>query len=178
MAKCLDEPVKVVELYSIMRNYKFQTLDPNVRVNVRNIYNILAADHAKKEPYTKDITELKYNVERYPGFIIKLSTPIPRNLEKKTTIKMFHSGKVNIDGAVSEECAWFYYNWINDFYTKHEAAILYVPMHVVDVTDSGASDTSGENELDEQRFGNMPDLEDDDRCVDQNHDLDISDDDL
>lgn len=136
MANCLAEEVRVVELYSIMRNYKFETVAEDIRINISGLYQIFIAAHRNKCPSVSNITEIKYNIERYPGLIIKFATPIPRNPRKQTTIKMFQSGKVNIDGAISEECAWYYYNWINDFYVTHEADIVYIPNKVVAYSDS------------------------------------------
>jgi hypothetical protein len=139
MRECLAEDVCVTELYSIMRNYKFETIDKNTRINIRELYNIFINSYANKCPITRNITEIKYNIERYPGLIIKFSTPIPRNIYKQTTIKMFQSGKVNIDGAISEECALYYYNWINDFYLSHEDSIVYIP-HKVEVYSDSSED--------------------------------------
>lgn len=136
MENCLVEDVKVVELYSIMRNYKFETVADDIRINISRLYQIFITAHQNKCPSVNNITEIKYNIERYPGLIIKFSTPIPRNSIKKTTIKMFQSGKVNIDGAISEECAWYYYNWINDFYVMHEDVVVYIPNKVIVYSDS------------------------------------------
>jgi TATA-box binding protein (TBP) (component of TFIID and TFIIIB) len=145
IADCLITDVHIVELYSIMRNYKFITIDTTSRINISMLYNIFIKAHEKKCPGVHNITEIKYNIERYPGLIIKFSTPITRNPLKQTTIKMFQSGKVNIDGAISEECAAYYYNWINDFYISHAKEIIYVPNSVVIYSDSDSdSDNPGD----------------------------------
>lgn len=143
MENCLIEDVKIVELYSIMRNYKFETVAKDIRINISELYQIFIAAHRNKCPSVSNITEIKYNIERYPGLIIKFATPIPRNPRKQTTIKMFQSGKVNIDGAISEECAWYYYNWINDFYVAHEDAVVYIPNSVVMYSDSDSDVPNG-----------------------------------
>lgn len=136
----LAEDVHVVELYSIMRNYKFEVADKKIRINIGKLYKIFINAHNNKHPGVKNITEIKYNIERYPGLIIKFSTPIARNQNKQTTIKMFHSGKVNIDGAISEQCADYYYDWINNFYIKHENEIVYVPVKVVLYSDTDTTE--------------------------------------
>jgi hypothetical protein len=141
MSDCLAEEVNIVELYSIMRNYKFETVDKTIRININKLYNIFINTHAINCKSLSNIAEIKYNIERYPGLIIKFSTPIERNPLKQTTVKMFQSGKVNIDGAISEECALFYYNWINDFYVKHESEVVYIPIKVVLYSDSDTDDT-------------------------------------
>lgn len=147
IGECLVEDVHPVELYSIMRNYKFETIDPDIRINIGRLYMIFVEAHKKKCDSVKNITEIKYNIERYPGLIIKFTTPIERNPNKQTTIKMFQSGKVNIDGAVSEKCAVYYYNWINDFYIAHTQSIVYIPNKVVQYSDS--DDDTTDNEIDE-----------------------------
>lgn len=136
MEDILVENVEVKELYSIMRNYKFETLAKDARINLAQLYKIFITAHRANCPSVHNITEIKYNIERYPGLIIKFSTPIPRNLQKQTTIKMFQSGKVNIDGAISEQCALYYYNWINEFYVKHMDEIVYLPNKLVTYSDS------------------------------------------
>lgn len=141
---CLVEDVRVVELYSIMRNYKFETIEKNSRINISGLYDIFIAAQLRKCPSVNNITEIKYNIERYPGLIIKFATPIDRNVRKQTTIKMFQSGKVNIDGAISEQCALYYYNWINDFYVVHRDKIIFTPNKIVLYSDSD-SETEADN---------------------------------
>jgi hypothetical protein len=141
MENCFCEGVKMTELYSIMRNYKFKTMDPEIRINIRALFQIFIKAKQDGDDDVTDLNEIKYNVERYPGLIVKFSTPIPRNHNKKTTIKMFNSGKVNIDGAISEECALHYYRWINEFYVKHADEIVYTPR---DYSDSDSDDADGD----------------------------------
>lgn len=56
---------------------------------------------------------IKFDPEKYPGAIIKVKTPLPENPEKRTTLKLFKSGKIDIDGANSREEAEFIYYWLN-----------------------------------------------------------------
>lgn len=142
LKNCFMEDVKVVELYSIMRNYKFEMIDKEFRVNINNLYNIFVENQKHENLKVGNITEIKYNVERYPGLIVKFSTPIDRNKNKQTTIKMFQSGKVNIDGAVSEQCANYYYEWINNFYTKNKDGVIYKPVENKSESDSDSSSDS------------------------------------
>jgi hypothetical protein len=58
-------------------------------------------------------SSVKYNNGSYQGLILSINTPNPSNKEKKTKIKIFASGKVNIDGANSHEEAIVIYEWIN-----------------------------------------------------------------
>jgi hypothetical protein len=139
MSECLGCDVSVLELYSIMRNYKFETIDKSIRINVSELYNILVRLHLAKDETARGISEIKYNIERYPGLIIKFATPINRNPRKQTTIKMFQSGKVNIDGAISEEGAFHYYCWVNDLYSKYSDSIIYTPAPNNNDSDSESS---------------------------------------
>jgi hypothetical protein len=150
MENCLVEDVKVVELYSIMRNYKFKTVDDDIRINIPVLYDIFIVAYQNKCPSVNNVKEIKYNIERYPGLIVKLSTPIPRKPKKQTTIKMFQSGKVNIDGAISEECARYYYNWINDFYVTHMNSVIYTPNKVVIYSDSDQDSDVTDDEIKNQ----------------------------
>jgi hypothetical protein len=59
------------------------------------------------------LSHIKYDPEKYPGFLIKIKTPNLIDKEKKTTIKVFPSGKINIDGANSRTEAEFIYYWFN-----------------------------------------------------------------
>jgi hypothetical protein len=136
VAECFVEDVQITKLYPIMRNYKFSLMDENNRVNIAKLYNIFTELKEMQDDLVKNITEIKYNIERYPGLIIKFATPIPRNEQKQTTIKMFHSGKVNIDGANTPECAHYYYQWICDFYNKYSDDIIYCPEEIASFSDS------------------------------------------
>lgn len=147
---CFVEDVHIVELYSIMRNYKFAIIHQQIRVNITCIHAILVDAQNKNLPTANGITEIKYNIERYPGLIIKFSTPIPKNPHKQTTIKMFQSGKVNIDGAISEQGAEYHYQWIINFYSVHEKDILYVPNTIVQYSDSDASDNETNSQTTER----------------------------
>ncbi len=61
-----------------------------------------------------DMSDIKYDQDKYPGFLIYVKTPIPCNLNKRTTVKIFPSGKINIDGANDIAEATFIYWWLND----------------------------------------------------------------
>ncbi len=126
ITRVLKTDVQLIELYSIMRNYKFRIKDPNTRINMRALYEKLKADHLSESSMV-DVSEVKYNSERYQGLILKFNTPVARNPKKRTTIKIFQSGKINIDGADSEIIARKYYQWIDDYFRVNNS-ILYTPV--------------------------------------------------
>ncbi len=61
-----------------------------------------------------DMSDIKYDQDKYPGFLIYIKTPITTNLNKRTTVKLFPSGKINIDGANDINEATFIYWWLNN----------------------------------------------------------------
>jgi TATA-box binding protein (TBP) (component of TFIID and TFIIIB) len=65
------------------------------------------------------MSHIRYDQEKYPGFIIKIKTPRPSDPQKKTTIKLFMSGKIDIDGANNREEAEYIYWWLNSLFTKN-----------------------------------------------------------
>lgn len=142
---CLLEDIQITELYSIMRNYKFHILSDGALISMNKLKDKFIHAMNTKHPSVKSICQIKYNSERYPGLIVKFSTPIPSNSDKTTTIKMFQSGKVNIDGAISEYQALHYYNLLNDFYLMHINDIMYIPKPVDD-SSSGYDTCSSDDE--------------------------------
>lgn len=65
------------------------------------------------------LSHIKYDPEKYPGFLIKVKTPNIVNHQKRTTIKIFPSGKINIDGANNRGEAEFIYYWLNNLFQEN-----------------------------------------------------------
>jgi TATA-box binding protein (TBP) (component of TFIID and TFIIIB) len=70
------------------------------------------------------ISHILYNPEIYPGFSVKIKTPTAKKEKKMTTIKLFPSGKINIDGANNREEAEFLYYWLNDIFCNNPQFIF------------------------------------------------------
>jgi hypothetical protein len=122
----VDYESELISLYPIMRNYKFKTIDDNIRVNLRALFNIFRSfNNEQKKEF--NIAEVKFNTERNPGLNVKFSGAPHGFPDKNITIKMLESGKVNIDNSLTQECACHYYNWLNKFYWDHKDEILYTP---------------------------------------------------
>ena len=104
-----EKNIDIVYIKSIMRNYKFNLIQQNIFIDLYKFQNILL--NYKNDQYTLDIYKLyhlelsliKFFPERYTGIILKFKTPIPDNDNKLTTVKIFSSGKINIDGGNSIE---------------------------------------------------------------------------
>jgi Transcription factor TFIID (or TATA-binding protein, TBP) len=90
------------------------------------------------------ISHTKYDPEKYSGFLIKIKTPNATSTEKCTTIKIFKSGKVNIDGANSREEADFIFYWLNDLFYNNPS-LIYDDSFDYDAPDSEFSSDSEED---------------------------------
>jgi len=126
----IDEEIDIVYIKSIMRNYKFNIIDESLYIDLNKFQNILLnfkeyiandymldvdnqyyndnVDLSLYKDYINELTALplvliKYSNERYVGCLIKFKTPIPSNEKKLTTVKIFSSGKINLDGCNSKE---------------------------------------------------------------------------
>lgn len=71
------------------------------------------------------ISSVRYNSEKYPGLLLKFKTPIHSKPDKKTTVKIFESGKFNIDGANCREEAEKIAKWINNIITEKQNDFIY-----------------------------------------------------
>jgi hypothetical protein len=100
-----NKNIEITYIKSIMRNYKFNLIEQNIYIDLYKFQNILL--NYKNDQYILDIYKLynlelsliKFFPERYTGIILKFKTPIPENKNKLTTVKIFSSGKINIDGS-------------------------------------------------------------------------------
>jgi hypothetical protein len=116
----IDQEIEIIYIKSIMRNYKFNITNPNHYIDLNKFQNILL-EYKNYQLNYKDQNKITYfqqntnydikllnslelcmikcNFERYTGIILKFKTPIEDNLNKLTTVKIFSSGKINIDGS-------------------------------------------------------------------------------
>jgi hypothetical protein len=93
-----------------------------------------------------NIAEIQHNNERYFGLIVKFYKPVPWKKEKKTTIKLLRSGKINFDGCNSAMEAKQLYYWLNEFYDKHSEEIIHDPSTYIE---DSSSDCSADSIYDE-----------------------------
>lgn len=89
------------------------------------------------------LSYIKYDPEKYPGFLIKVKTPNMNENDKRTTIKIFPSGKINIDGANNRSEAEFIYYWLNNLF--YENKFIY-NVNDLDLYNSYDSEFSSESE--------------------------------
>ena len=119
---------------SIMRNYKFSTQNINLFLDLKKFQSLIlnfksyidnghvTADNRIDEinttlydTHNADLTKLtltlvKHSSERYVGFLIKFKTPIENNENKTSTVKIFSSGKFNLDGCNTKDQAYIIKN--------------------------------------------------------------------
>jgi hypothetical protein len=125
---------KIGELADLVYDYFSVDLDDELIQFIWSSYigNFL---HALETRLKKDkdnlLSHIKFDPEKYPGFIIKIKTPLPDNREKRTTIKLFKSGKIDIDGANNRQEAEFIYLWLNSLFVDNRQ-LTYNPNNLSD----------------------------------------------
>ena len=157
----IDDNITVLYFVSVMRNYICKLKNPNLLIRLNalevllreekatpeihpsyeivdkiNIFNENVASEIKKYIWCKgnriNMAEIQNNCERYFGLILKFYRPMPWKLNKRTTIKILRSGKINIDGANSIEEAYELYHWLENIFVKNYSTILYDPNAIND----------------------------------------------
>lgn len=73
------------------------------------------------------ISEINNNSERNPGLLVKFNRPIPNKSNKKITIKILSSGKINFDGGNSELEVFELLHWLKYIFIKYWDEIIYDP---------------------------------------------------
>jgi hypothetical protein len=127
----IDADIDIVYIKSIMRNYKFNIIEDNLFIDLYKFQNILLEykeiqlDTEIYNLYNLELTLIKFFPERYTGIILKFKTPIIDNINKLTTVKIFSSGKINIDGSNSLEESNTIKNIIESIIQKNKEHILY-----------------------------------------------------
>lgn len=85
------------------------------------------------------IAEINNNCERYPGLLVKFNRPIPIKKNKKLTIKILGSGKINFDGGNSELEIFELYYWLQHIFSKYWNQVIYNQSNDSDVEISDCS---------------------------------------
>lgn len=83
------------------------------------------------------------NTEKYSGLLLYIKTPTPTNQHKRTTVKIFNSGKINIDGANNNQEADDIRWWINHILVENPH-LRYANDYVHDGTDDEFSESDEE----------------------------------
>lgn len=148
-----NEEIEILNFKSVMRNYKCSLAIPTSFIflkkleevlikekqsanRIHDIKNFLANFDLDSDTINEvcsyvggsnpmNIAEIQNNCERYFGIKIKFYRPVPWKLDKKTTIKILRSGKINFDGGNSEiEIKELYY-WLQWIIIKNYNEVIY-----------------------------------------------------
>lgn len=144
----LNEEIKIIYLNSIMRNYKFNIIKENVFIDLNKFKLLLLEfknyqldninNQTEIKKFFQDNQEYDYNLlllleiglikcnfEKYTGIIVKFKTPLPDKVDKLTTVKIFSSGKINIDGSNNYEESSLIKKIISSLIYNNKSEILY-----------------------------------------------------
>jgi hypothetical protein len=171
----MDDTIDVTYFISVMRNYICRLTNINMLVrlneletlfktqkdtNMNNpVYDLVdeldlhGSDEIKEYIGKKNnkigIAEIQNNCERYFGLILKFYRPVLWKMNKRTTIKILRSGKINIDGGNSEEEAYELYHWLESIFVDFQASIIF-DKSIVDGESSDYDCGSGESIYDDE----------------------------
>lgn len=144
-----DRLIRPTHLISVMRNYKCKLRDEKLLVCLEKLETVFNREKNSatwksqlhgifKELFPGDeanmmifagrkcgIAEILHNNERCPGLVIKLNTIMPATTDKKTTLKILKSGKINFDGCNSQLEAVELYQWLTQVYRENAKFIMF-----------------------------------------------------
>ncbi len=151
-----EKTIKIPYIMSVMRNYTCKIIQENISIILNKLEDVLYYEKSLKESsknisdYVKtldcieknnlkyevfryfnkkllNISEITNNSERYPGILVKFNKPIPNKENKKITIKILSSGKINFDGVNSELEVQELYYWMQYILYKYWPEISFDP---------------------------------------------------
>ena len=158
----VDTGIKVQYFISVMRNYICRLIDDNLLIRLNELetmfktqkdndennpiydlmdkisknLNLLNNDTIKeyigKKNNSIGIAEIQNNCERYFGLILKFYRPVLWKIDKRTTIKVLRSGKINIDGSNSIEEAYELYYWLEYIFNEYRDSIIFDKNKIID----------------------------------------------
>lgn len=143
----LDNDIEIVYIKSIMRNYKFNIIQDNIFIDLKKFQNLFLNfknyqqdenNNNEEKNYFQnnknydyqlllqfEIGLIKVNFEKYTGIIVKFKTPLPDNNNRLTSVKIFASGKMNIDGSNNFEESSLIKKIIESLISNNKSEILY-----------------------------------------------------
>lgn len=145
------QEITIPYIISVMRNYTCRITNLDITIVLTKLEDILYFEKSMKmgDPCMKfleqlqlsnysiykifkycnigfyQISEISLNGERYPGLLVKFLRAIPNKQQKKITIKILSSGKINIDGCTSELEVYEIYYWLQYIFYKYYSEITY-----------------------------------------------------
>lgn len=96
------------------------------------------------------LSYIRYDAVRYNGFLIKIKTPTEAKPHKETTVKLFTSGKINIDGDNSRAEAEMIYLWLNKLFVTNPDLLYRKGQHQNQGPDPEFPDEDPESDEDDE----------------------------
>jgi hypothetical protein len=119
----LDNPnIELSGFCASMRNYRFKLLTEQ-NIHLIRLFNIFRDMHATTHPNIF----CEVDISRYPSAIVEIDVPNHTSKKKRITLKIFQSGKINLDSCVFPEHVTYWYRFINDFFIAHPEVLHYPP---------------------------------------------------
>jgi len=157
-------PVCVKTTHTMMQNYKCIIELDDIKLNIDELLDVIYAEKLEEYSLSKrhdiDIAEVTYTADRYAGITVKFWRDRPRdnipfgtlqtktesvqkrNKNKKTTIKLLQSGKINFDGAIEKKEITKLYKWLNELFIKNYNEIINDSIELPVESDSSDTDKS------------------------------------
>lgn len=120
-----QEPVEFKDVSPTMCNFKFRIFHKDHDLLKIKLNKLFSEIELFKHTEENNICQNSLNKERSAAVMIKFRTPTKKKKDKKTTVKILKSGKINILGAPTLNDGEIYYKWVMDF-LKH---IKYRPLY-------------------------------------------------
>lgn len=120
------ESVRLININPVMKNYKFSVkLPPGHLLDLRVMRDIILADKETIDSgdETPPIFSAKYN-RQDTKLSIKFKTPIRNNDDKRTRIKIFMRGRVNILGGLDTEMTRGICTYLHDIISVYSDDII------------------------------------------------------
>ena len=166
-----NENIKINYIMSEMRNYSCRISNENYKIDLHALKNVLKLEKNRKLLFDSDIqsvlskielkfnwfsnilslwklctpadlAEIYFNTEKCSALMIKFYRPTYIKLNKKFTIKISTSGKINFDGGFSELQTYHLYYWLQNFIFRYFDKIIYDSSFVDDEESSICSNSS------------------------------------
>jgi hypothetical protein len=132
LQRALNRPdIRIDEFRATMRNYRFRIVG-NRNISIYRVDEIISELHAT----THQHISCSVDINKYPSAIIEIQVENHTSKKKKIIIKVFQSGKINLDSNIYYEHVYDWYRFINKFFIQYADRVLYIPPSVEDDLDS------------------------------------------
>jgi hypothetical protein len=103
-----------------MRNYRFKLLTGQ-NIHLLRLYDVFAEMRATTHPYIF----AQLDVAKYPALILEIDVENHTSKRKRLAIKVFSSGKLNLDSCVYQEHVTRWYKFVHSIFVDHPGVLYY-----------------------------------------------------